>query len=371
MYSKAVENWFIIRADANVNIGIGHVMRCLALAEWLTEQGIIPVLLSKTSNDFIVSKLASLGGKLYLLNESLNEPDKKYQHSSWLKGTEEDDAKVSTNAIEELIQFEYKKNPLFIMVDHYSIGAPWEEQLKEIAPILVVDDLSDRKHNCNWLVDQTYGKTSGDYNHLVPSTAKLFIGPKYGLLRKEFSQITSQPPRVFKQKNIKVLISLGGIDKNNDACKVLSYLSQYKLITEIAITIVTSSANPNLKKLTSYISTLTYVNLLVDVNDMATLFKTYDICIGAAGSTSWERCAMSMPTLCVVIAENQETIADNLEAANAIINLGLIENLTSTELLYQFEKVCQNEDFYTQLSHDAYALCDGLGCGRIIKEIIN
>jgi UDP-2,4-diacetamido-2,4,6-trideoxy-beta-L-altropyranose hydrolase len=371
MTQKITKNWFVIRADANANIGVGHAMRCLALAEWLADMDIIPVLITKHKNELIESKLLALGGGILLLDESLCIPDVKYKHSSWLKGTEEDDAKVSVDAIDKLTQHKYGHAPLFIMVDHYSLGAPWEIILQKIAQILVVDDLSDRAHNCNWLIDQTYGKTVDDYCKLTPAKTKLLIGPEYGLLRKEFSAAVKSLTRGYKNSDIKVLISLGGVDKNNDTSKILTYLSQYKTFDELSITIVTGNANPNLKKLAAFILEFSNVNLLVDVNNMAFLMNTHDLCIGAAGSTSWERCAMALPTLTVILADNQQTIADNMAAVNAIINLGLVEDLTENKLLSQFEQVCKNKSLYRLLSRNSYDLCDGLGCSRIIKEVMH
>ena len=364
------KNWFIIRADANTEIGIGHVIRCLALAEWLLDINIKPVLLTKHQNGFIESKIKALGGEMVLLTKSRSLSTSVYKHSSWLRGTEEEDAMGCMQSIFQLAQDNHNK-PLFIMVDHYSLGAPWERILQEVAPVLAVDDLSDRVHECRWLIDQTYGKTYEDYCHLVQDETQVFLGPEYSLLRKEFSKEAENLSRTYKEENIHILMSLGGVDKNNDTSKILKLLAQYKDFEALTITIVTGSANPNRQDLENLIHRMSNVSLQIDCNNMAFLMKTHDICIGAAGSTSWERCALSIPTLCVVLADNQKTIAENMHLAGALLNLGLVENIKKINFLSHLEALCNDKSLYNSLSQNAYKLCDGLGCQRIIKEVIN
>ncbi len=366
-----MKDWFVIRADVNVSIGIGHVMRCLALAEWLQEYRVVPVLLTKYKNELIKNKVLELGGDFVLLPEQNESPSATYAHSKWLNGTEEQDAAASVTKVNNLISYCYDKEPLFIMVDHYALAAPWEKLLEKISPVLVLDDLSDRPHSCTWLVDQTVGKNADSYKSLISDTTTSFIGTHYALLRKEFAEQATTFNRSFKRQNIKVLITLGGTDKNNDSIKILTFMESCKKFPYLEVVIVTGSSNPNLHDIQKYIENLPNVKLLVDIKEMANLMKLSDICIGAAGSTSWERCVMSLPTLTVVIAENQKTIASNLAAKNATINLGLISKLSINFFLEKFERLRTEQELYESLFQNSYKLCDGLGCKRIIQEVMS
>jgi UDP-2,4-diacetamido-2,4,6-trideoxy-beta-L-altropyranose hydrolase len=372
MSSFKYSNYFVIRADANEDIGIGHVMRCLALSEWLSEHQIKPVLITKYSNSFIENKIIELNGKIIVLSESTNPSSNRYEHSKWLKGSEESDALQCIEAIEQERSTNGNIPPLFIIVDHYALAAPWEKILTIHAPIFVVDDLNDRKHYCTWLLDQTLGKKAINYSSLVSNNTKLFIGSKYALIRKEFTEATKKFQRSYPQRIVKVLVTLGGMDKPNNTSKVLSYLDSYILSNkkDIFITAVTCKSNPNLEYLQSEVKKNINISLLIDVHNMAELMMSHDVCIGAAGSTSWERCTMSLPTISIITAENQKTIAINLENAGAVINLGTMVNLNKERFLEKFNELLYENDLYNSLSQKSHLLCDGLGAERVVSEVL-
>jgi UDP-2,4-diacetamido-2,4,6-trideoxy-beta-L-altropyranose hydrolase len=366
-----MSNWFVIRADANTKIGIGHVMRCLALAEWLYAHNLRPLLLTKYPNKLIESKISLLKGQINYLPKFSSQPSNTYLHSKWLNGSENEDAKICIEVIENEIQ-KIGKSPSFIIVDHYALAAPWEKKISAFAPILVIDDLSDRQHECKWLVDQTFGKTDDDYSTLVPDNTKLMIGPQYALIRKEFTSASKSFKRKFPESKIKVLLTLGGVDKNNDTSKVLLFLEAFKVLNkkQITTTVVTGTANPNLYKLQTEVAQIQNTSLLTDVNNMAELMASHDVCIGAAGSTSWERCVMSLPTISIVLAENQKTIAKYLADAEIVLDLGLVGEITKEKFMEVFNLLLNNMNLYNSLSIKSNSLCDGLGCNRIIKEVV-
>ena len=284
---------------------------------------------------------------------------------------ENEDAKLCIDAIENEIQ-KSGKLPLFIIVDHYALAAPWEKKISVYAPILVVDDLSDRQHECKWLIDQTFGKTNSDYLNLVPNDSKLMIGPQYALIRKEFTATAKLFERNLPNTEVRVLLTLGGVDKNNDTSKVLSFLEACKDINKqkIVTTVVTSNSNPNLNDLQKTVGRLKDTSLIIDVNNMAELMSTHDLCIGAAGSTSWERCVMSLPTISIVLAENQKTIAKNLADAEIVLDLGLMTDITQEKFMETFYSLINDKNLYNSLSIKSKSLCDGLGCNRVMKEVV-
>jgi len=364
-----LNNWFIIRADFAEHIGIGHAMRCLAFAEWAVELSIKPILLSKQHSEFINKKIKSLGGELVILPPTKKKSTTTYPHSSWLECTELDDANVSATEIHKLMR-EYNIAPLFIMLDHYAIAAPWERELEKIAPLLVIDDLSDRPHDCTWLIDQTFGKTRLDYKKLIPDRTETFIGSDYALLRKEFTNIHSTNIEIDTNSTIKILVTLGGIDKANDTKKIVEYLLSNLFIKKhIKLTLVTSSSNPHISQLEELASSTINIELIIDSNNIAQLMNRHDLCIGAAGSTSWERCAMSLPTITLVTAENQREIAKNLANNKAIINLGDIAQLTKETLIKTVLVLMNNKEALNALAINSRKICDGKGAARILACI--
>lgn len=365
-----MNKWFVIRADSNTDIGIGHVMRCLSLAEAAIEYAIKPVLITKFKSDFLFDKLNQLGGIVVILEESRSEKVGGYHHSLWLKGNETEDADATSIAISNFMEtFDYQK-PDFILVDHYALGAPWEEIVSVWAPILVIDDLNDRGHFCKWLIDQTFKKNKSKYFPLVQQSTRLLIDTKYALLRKEFSERRSTLVRDWNEiVKFKLLISLGGIDKLNYSLKLAKDITTSDFSMGIEITIVTSSSNPNISVLNKYSENEKNVNIIVDCEYMADLMAEHHICIGAAGSTTWERAALSLPSLIVILADNQEEIAEVLNRSGVAINLGKIELVSHKEIEFYLNKLMMDSVYYNSFISESVKVCDGLGTNRVMSEI--
>lgn len=356
------ESWFLIRADANATIGIGHVMRCLALAEWAKDRGLKAVLCTKFPHPFLQQKLESLGGKFLLIPESDKPSSKAYAHSAWLKGDELEDAEQTMAAVQKL----NCGHPLFIVVDHYALGAPWENVLSRLTKnIVVIDDLSDRKHDCNIIVDQTFGKEQESYEGLVIDDCKRLIGEKFILLRKEFSSFATNR---IKSKTPRLLIALGGADPHNHSLTLAKWIHESHLANRLRLSILTTSINPNLHALKQYCDD--NIELLIDVERVASALKTFDLCIGAAGSSSWERSALQLPTLTVVLASNQKDIARHLHSVGATINLGEIDALKPSALTTSISSLLDHPDRSRELAKSAKKVCDGLGCDRVLDEIL-
>lgn len=365
-----MSNWFVIRADSGPDIGIGHVMRCLAFAEWLSEFGGGFILLTYNKSHFIEHKVAQLNGRIHYLSEDCTKRELPYNHSQWLANTEANDAEQCKKIIDEEILSHQGRKPSFIMVDHYALGLPWEQTLRALSPILVIDDLSDRQHFCDWLVDQTYGKSSSDYKQLVPSTCELLVGTKFSLLRKEFFEEAINCKRVLEKEKNRVLISLGGSDPDNCTLKILSYLEGFEFFDSLIVTVVTSNINKNLESLQNVTKKYCNVGLSINVDNMASLMAKNDLCIGAAGSSAWERCVMSLPTLTVVIADNQAIVAEELAKANAIVNLGHIDTLAPSDFLREFSDLYSNIYKYQSIIDASHQVCDGKGVERVIDKIM-
>ena len=368
-----MNKWFVIRADANNNIGLGHLMRCLALAEWAKLDDIHAVLLSIDIPLTIYQKLSELGiTVIQLTNNGSGLSDCSYPHSHWLPVTELEDANSAVIEIQQQVQIRGSL-PIFIMVDHYALGAPWEKELSDIAPILGVDDLSDRPHCCSWLIDQTYGKTTLDYVKIVNTNCEIKVGSAFALIRPEFKNVSDSFERKapLTEKPLRILITLGGADTNNVTTQVLKMLDKTKIIDHIFITVVAGAVNPHLAELKQYCSLMKCeTNFVVNSKEMANLMLTHDICIGAAGSTSWERCTLGLPTLNIVLAANQRLIAIKLDEIGAAVNLGTIEQITAKLLEKHLNHFYHSQDSYLHMVSICRNICDGMGCQRILNTIL-
>jgi UDP-2,4-diacetamido-2,4,6-trideoxy-beta-L-altropyranose hydrolase len=231
---------------------------------------------------------------------------------------------------------------------------------------VVIDDLADRVHDCRLLLDQNFGRNVADYINRAPSNCTLLCGSSYALLRPEFSlfrPFSLQRRSEFTLK--KLLITMGGIDQENVTAKVMVALRNCPLPVDCEITVVMGQMAPwleDVKVLANQMPWLTQVHTAV--KNMASLMTGSDLAIGAAGSTSWERCCLGLPSVLVVVAENQASIAAALSEAHAAIKVELSDLSTFLPLAL----TCQLDQSRLKLmSEAARQICDGEGTTRVVS----
>lgn len=305
----------IFRVDASLDIGTGHVMRCLTLAQELEDRGSKCIFITKNHQGNLVRFIQEAGFACEVLPCSDNR-DTYLTHSSWLGSTQNEDA-VLTQKIAQNFQ------PDLLVVDHYALDETWEKQLQPFCKkILVIDDLADRKHSCDFLLDQNFGRAEADYQGLVSDKTKVLTGSKYALLRSEFQQFREQS-LIYRDANYlnktevkKIFINLGGVDKDNLTSQVLQSIPPYP---KFEITLVLGATSPHLATLQELAKKSSHkVKVLQGVSNIAELMAKQDLAIGAAGSTTWERACLGLPSILLVIAENQRPAALALAEAGAV-----------------------------------------------------
>jgi UDP-2,4-diacetamido-2,4,6-trideoxy-beta-L-altropyranose hydrolase len=205
---------------------------------------------------------------------------------------------------------------------------------------MVIDDLADRKHRCDILLDQTFGRQQEDYSARIPRGCELLLGSKYALLRPEFAKWRAYSlERRSKPEFKQLLINMGGTDPDNITGKVIERLQTAKLPKDVEITIVMGKTAPHLARVITGANKLPYRSeVKVDVDNMAELMANADIAIGASGATTWERCCLGLPTIQLITAYNQEFIASKLNKINAIKLVkidNVIENLENFQYWMQ------------------------------------
>lgn len=315
----------IFRVDASIAMGTGHVMRCLTLAQALKENGVNVEFICRKHKGNLIGKIRLNGFSVHELEVS-EEVDHELAHSHWLGATQQQDAY-------DCIDILKTKNTSWLIVDHYSLDEQWQKRLKfYYKKLMVIDDLADRKHHCNILLDQNFGRSYKNYKNLVLESVKLLIGSKYVLLRPEFEKYRQYSlNRREDEKFKKLLVNMGGVDLGNTTEKVIERLQDSKLPKSLEIIIVMGGMAPHLRSVITSAKNLPYRSeVKVDVENMAELMANADIAIGASGSTTWERCCLGLPTVQLITAQNQEFIATKLNKINAIKLVDIdkvIENL--------------------------------------------
>lgn len=318
----------IFRTDASIDIGNGHVMRCLTLADAFMTRNADCQFICRDHDGNLIEFIRSKGYIVHALTRDkltvdAYEPVSCHAKLQMLGVTQEQD-------IEDCIPILAAQQPDWLVVDHYALDANWERGITEhCCKLMVIDDLADRSHVCDMLIDQTFGRDEMDYSTLVPTECRVLCGSRYVLLRPEFTELRSYSLKRRAQPNLrKLLITMGGVDKDNVTGQVLQDLNSCQLPAGCQLTIVMGANAPwvdVVRKQAQRMQCSTRV--LVGVTNMAQLMAESDLAIGAAGATSWERCCMGLPTLLLVLAENQRGIAQALEEAGAARLIQLSQRL--------------------------------------------
>ncbi|MGP4789304.1 UDP-2,4-diacetamido-2,4,6-trideoxy-beta-L-altropyranose hydrolase [Psychrobacter sp. 1Y11] len=360
------------RCDASIQIGSGHAMRCLTLADELARQGAQCFFICRQHEGNLIEVLRQQGYPVYALpledSLTIESQDRSslaptLTHSHWLASSQYRDAELSRSIVEAL-------QPDWLIVDHYALDARWEKKLHPFCKkLMVVDDLADREHACEVLLDQNFGRNLQDYAALIPAECQVLCGSMYALLRPEFAKWREYSlERRQHNKLTSILINLGGVDKDNITSKVLKALQIKALPDYCTITVVMGSTSPSIAAVKQQAAIMPWPTVVkVAVDNMAELMANSDLAIGAAGSTSWERCCLGLPTIMLVLADNQRVIADALEEVSAAqrFDLAVLEAEPSA-LGHCIASVVAK---MSEMGRVASSITDGLGASRLARVL--
>jgi len=320
----------VFRVDASTLIGTGHVMRCLTLADALKAGGAQCRFVSREHSGHLLELIRQRGFEVHGL-PSRHQPDGaavmighgREQYSCWLGESTVVDAEQTRMKIAGCVVD-------WLVVDHYGIDEQWESMLRSCCGrLMVIDDLADRQHNCDLLLDQNLGRETVDYAGLVPAACRVLAGPRYALLRPEFAALReySLKRRVHPQLR-HILVTMGGVDKDNVTSQVIDLIDKILCSCEIRISVVMGPHAPWLKAVQEKAKSATHeIQVFSNVTDMAQLMADCDLAVGAAGSTAWERCCLGIPSIIFVLANNQREAAFNLKKIGAAHVLNIDQSL--------------------------------------------
>jgi len=368
--SKARIMTVAFRVDASLDIGSGHVMRCITLAEALRQNGAECHFICRELTGHLMEHISKRGFTVSALPpcelvDSVSKTGIEIDppHGNWLACDWMTDARQTGEIIAVL-------KPDWLVLDHYALDRRWEDALRgNFKKLIVIDDLADRPHACDLLLDQNLGRSENDYAHLVPDSCTVLAGPQYALLRPEFAALREYSLKRRETPSLKrLLIAMGGVDQQNATGQVLESLKTCPLPADCHITVVMGGQAPWLSKVREMVASMPWkTEVRVNINDMAKVMADSDLAIGAAGSTSWERCCLGLPTLLIVLAENQWTGARALQAAGAARLLGDTGSIR-TQLFFTLVS-SHTEEVLAGMSRSAREITDGLGAMRVVQEM--
>ena len=355
-----------IRVDASFEIGQGHVMRCLTLASSLKEQGLTSTFICREHPGNLCDFIEGHGyavNRLPATKLSLSS-DEEAHHNSWLGTTWIEDAAQTTSVIAKASGF-----PKWLVVDHYALDVLWESSLRAIIKrIMVIDDLADRPHDADLLLDQNlFLDMGGRYKDLVKVNCTQLLGPNYALLRQEFmdARINLRWRDGFIRR---ILIFFGGSDPTDETSKALDAIA-FLNMPNVAIDIVVGATNPRKEYLAKRCAGLPNVLIHNQVNYMGALMANADLSLGAGGSATWERCATGLPSLVISVADNQVSIAEGVDRMKAHRYLGTSSKVTARILAAAIIEMQKNPVALQEMSKAALTLVDGYGVGRVAASL--
>lgn len=359
----------IFRVDASIQIGSGHVMRCLTLADALKNKGAKCTFICRAHSGNMLALIQAKGHSVFALpddktyiNPTNLHPSQEY--ISWLNTTIDEDAQQTIATIRSL----RAEVPTWLIIDHYALDKDWEKLLRPYCQkIMVVDDIAERQHDCDLLLDQTFGRDERDYQALVSEHCTILAGSYYAQLRPEFSQWREFSLKRRQQPQLKhLLITLGGVDKDNVTGQVLTALTSSQLPNECQITIIMGEHAPWLESIQEQARQLPWsTEVRSNVTNMAELMANSDMCIGAAGSTTWERCCLGLPTIMLVLAENQRKIAEELDKKDIVYIA-----FHTSELSKFVNTICSDISSAFRIKIEkSSAICDGFGAKIISARL--
>lgn len=362
----------LFRADAGLEIGTGHVMRCLTLADALRAEGAEAVLVTREHRGHVIPAITRRGHQVITLPSNPCQPYGAHpappHHACWLEADWRTDAATTRAALEET-------SARWLVMDHYALEARWQDAaMPPGVSLLVIDDLADRPHRADMLLDQNSGREAADYAGLLPAGCDLRIGPAHALLRPEFAHLR---PRALARREAlarpeSLLITLGGIDKDNATGIVLDAVARAPAAQGLWITVVMGSSAPHLDTVRARATTMPMpTEVAVDIPDMAQRMMMADLCIGAVGSTAWERCALGLPTLQVVLADNQVDAARAMAARSLSLALPIPDAPEFATALAAGLDQLSGADAYRAMARAAAALTDGGGAERLAACLLD
>lgn len=352
------------RVDSSPEIGSGHLRRCLALAAQLREQGADIAFVCRAHPGNLNQEVVSAGHVLREL--PLSTPGHPVSgaspYANWLGSSTDADASETSSSLGPRGQFEA------IVVDHYAIDAVWERQMRaSVRRVVVVDDLADRPHDCDVLVDSAPGADkAARYARLTPADVKLLIGPRYALLRQEFARQPGDIENPVGELR-RVVVSFGGVDAQGYSLRAVEAL-RAGIGASAVIDVIVGGGSPQLLRLCERAARDAALNIHVDARNIAELMRQADLAVISAGVTAWECAALGIPAIATPIVPNQSEVARGLEDIPCALTASVAQ--FDTDVARCVGVLSGQRGLRAAFARNARATVDGRGASRVARAVL-
>lgn len=344
------------RADGSSQIGLGHLRRCLSLAQALQRLGAQTLFLCRANDVDAQALLASAGIDCRLL----------VQLPAVIQPGQLADETADAQACIEVLKHE---PPALLIVDHYGLGADWHEALRQAlgCRIAVIDDLADRPLSADALIDQNLCVESSHQTRYAPwlrrPPARWFCGPGFALLGESYAELQAHVPAAEVRS---IGIFLGGTDPLNLSPTALQ-ACRSGVGFQGPIEIVSTHANPHLPALREAVRADPQTQLSLDLPELSAFYARHDVQIGAAGGAAWERCAVGVPSLTLCLADNQRAVLPELERRQAVL---AATGLDAPALAQGLRRLLDDASLRQTLATNSRALVDGQGARKVALGLL-
>jgi UDP-2,4-diacetamido-2,4,6-trideoxy-beta-L-altropyranose hydrolase len=334
-----------IRVDASHELGTGHVMRCLTLADMLRQRGAALMFICREHVGHLCDLIERRG---FVVRRLPAEPEKvAFGDCERMLGVAwQSDADQSAAALRQ-----WNESIDLLVVDHYGIDGRWERAVRSLAArVFVLDDLANRPHTCDVLLDQNlHDAPAQRYAGLVDSSTRVFVGPRYALLRPEFDTLG---PRLRADGLRRMIVFFGGTDPSGECLKVLAALQMLAADAPRSV-FVLGPLHARASEVRRLAAGVAATAILDVTNEMARLIFEADVGLGTCGGAAWERCALGLPSLVVVNADNQRDDARILHSLGAVRNLGEASSVTPDQWAAQIRALREDPHSLARMSRAA------------------
>jgi UDP-2,4-diacetamido-2,4,6-trideoxy-beta-L-altropyranose hydrolase len=339
-------SFLVIRVDANAYMGTGHLMRCMALAQGWKARGGQAAFITACESDGLCRRLSDEGFQVITIERSYPDP------ADWA---------ITSQAL--------AAHPgVWLVLDGYHFTPAYQRQIKEAGHrLLVIDDMAHLDYYyADVVLNQNISAERLRYS-CEPYT-QLLLGTRYVLLRPEFLAWQGKQREISKVAR-KVLVTLGGGDPDNQTQKVIRALQQVD-VDGLEAVIVVGASNPHFRKLQSATRNSKFPFRLVrNATNMSELMAWADAAVSAGGSTCWELAFTGLPTVVLVLAENQQDIAAGLDKAGVVLNLGWYTEVSIAQMANTLVELLKDRGLRQRMSRRGRELVDGLGTKRVVEAL--
>ena len=327
----AVSSVAVIRVDSSEQIGSGHLMRCLTLAEQMRKKNAEVHFISRDLIGSLHRLVTEHEFSLHLLPRHEAQANLT-GYAAWLTVSQTMDAEETVSILSQIPPVDR------LVVDSYALDIVWEQQMRPLVrEIFVIDDLANRQHDCDILLDQNfYREMQHRYDGLVPPKCKLLLGPPHALLREEFYAARAHL-RERDGRLRRILVFYGGSDATCETEKAIHALLQLHL-PSVDVDVVVGGSNPRRTYIENLCVLHDFLHYHCQVSNMAQLMANADLCLGAGGTTTWERCFLGLPAIVTAIAENQIEICRDCAEVGLIYYLGRWNQVTEEDVIHALRR---------------------------------